>query len=254
MWIISLICSIIGIICYFNGINFFIIISAILVIIDNILNIFFGRQKNIAFLLVTIFVGILFSLIFHHSILYFTCLFICSVDIIEGVLGILILIIGLITENIINRSEKENYIKLLNLLKNELGIENLDEIIAKIYDFYANKEIDIPFIDLKDKNEYQKLEYLEQIFETAIGTKNVDETIQKLENFYNNQANELNEFIEHTNNNDYKSVTNVIDKNIKKNEHLIENSWEAKHPPCPYCGHKNSYKKEYCFMCGKKIK
>lgn len=70
---------------------------------------------------------------------------------------------------------------------------------------------------------------------------------EKLQKYYNNQFNNYKKYMNNKNDEIQK-----INKNIKEN--IIENSWDAKHPPCPYCSHKNSYKKEYCSMCGKKIK
>lgn len=249
MWIISTIFSLIGIILYLNNIHFLLYIGAILVVIDNFLNIKYGKQNNYFTLILAILLGFMYSLRTSSPILITICLYVCCGDLIEGILGIILLLFAMIINyqnkriicphcNSKNNPKKERcymcgkklydeqntdyndgtktYIKdiqvqsneiennldnsklyyLLDVLKREINVKDVDDAINQLYKFYVEQGIDIPsdWISYsKSCDENQKLEVLLNILQTGMGTNNVDDTIKELEKFYDEQHDSINQ-------------------------------------------------------------
>lgn len=84
----------------------------------------------------------------------------------------------------------DKYIQLLNILKTAIGIENINDAIEKIYDFYSSQGINLPTTlrQTKKITEKQKYENLLAMFELATGDKGIDNIIKKLHDFYIEQG------------------------------------------------------------------
>ncbi len=231
MWIISTIFSLMGIILYLNNIHFLLYIGAILVVIDNFLNIKYGRQNNYFTLILAILLGFMYSLCTSSPILITICLYVCCGDLIEGILGIILLLFAMIVnyqnkkisgkklhdeQNTDYNDGTKTYIKdiqvqsneiennldnsklyyLLDVLKREINVKDVDDAINQLYNFYVEQGIDIPsdWISYSEScNENQKLEILLNILQTGMGTNNVDDTIKGLEKFYDEQHESINQ-------------------------------------------------------------
>lgn len=89
----------------------------------------------------------------------------------------------------ITTPNQNNFLKIFELLKNNLNISTLDEMIPAISNFYIEQGIDIPenLLIIDNISQEQKENNLIKILELGTGANGLDNVLLTVQNFYNNQ-------------------------------------------------------------------
>lgn len=79
------------------------------------------------------------------------------------------------------KSEIKKYKELANIVMNGLGINNIDDALITVYNFYKDQNIELDNIIISQEN---KEEILSEIVMKGLGTNDIDEAVEKTTEFY----------------------------------------------------------------------